>query len=194
MNIKPAGDADELLVGLPAVVETRPIGGFADYRVGADGSVWSRRGRVHSPQAWRRLKLRRNPEGYAVIALSHDGRQKLFKVARLVLLAFVGPPPTGSIACHRFGDRSDDRLINLKWDTRAGNAADRRSRGTHAVGERSGKNKLTEAQAREILTRVFEHQESYRALATEFGITKNAIGFLVRGITWPHIPRPKREV
>jgi hypothetical protein len=44
---------------------------------------------------------------------------------RVVLLAFVGPRPANCEACHSNGIRSDNRLANLRWDTRESNVADR---------------------------------------------------------------------
>jgi len=193
MVTKPAVDDAEQLDGLPADVETRPIARIPGYRAGRDGSVWSCWPRRGGSPGWHRMKVIVNSDGYAVVGLRRDGRQRHFKVAQLVLLAFVGPSPAGCIACHRFGDRSDDRLENLKYQTRAENAADRVARGTHAVGERSGKSKLTEAQAREILDRLRRGGCRHRELATEFGVTKNAIGQLWRGTTWPHLPRPWKK-
>jgi hypothetical protein len=45
-------------------------------------------------------------------------------VHALVLEAFVGPRPPGHETCHNNGDRSDNRLSNLRWDTSAANSAD----------------------------------------------------------------------
>lgn len=53
------------------------------------------------------------------------------KVHRLVLLAFVGPCPPGMEACHNNGDRFDNRLSNLRWDTRSANNLDKNAHGTN---------------------------------------------------------------
>lgn len=47
-----------------------------------------------------------------------------FLVHRLVLSAFVGPCPDGMQGCHNNADRSDARLVNLRWDTPRENSAD----------------------------------------------------------------------
>lgn len=41
-----------------------------------------------------------------------------------VLLAFVGERPEGLEACHNNGIPSDNRLENLRWDTRSSNRRD----------------------------------------------------------------------
>jgi hypothetical protein len=43
---------------------------------------------------------------------------------RLILLAFVGEPPPGYECCHNNDDPSDNRLENLRWDTRTQNIQD----------------------------------------------------------------------
>lgn len=50
---------------------------------------------------------------------------------RVVLDAFIGPRPKGMEACHANGDPTDNRLVNLRWDTRSANAADSVRHGTH---------------------------------------------------------------
>lgn len=63
-------------------------------------------------------------QGYHLVSL-HDGTgRRTHKVHRLVALAFLGPAPDGSEACHNNSDPSDNRALNLRWDTRSGNMLD----------------------------------------------------------------------
>lgn len=57
--------------------------------------------------------------------------RKSVGVHRLVLLAFVGPCPEGMEACHINGDPADNRVENLRWDTRSENQRDRVRHGTN---------------------------------------------------------------
>lgn len=55
-----------------------------------------------------------------VVTLANPRRSAT--VARLVLEAFVGPPPEGGVARHKDGDDENLNLSNLEWDaTRGGN-------------------------------------------------------------------------
>ena len=49
---------------------------------------------------------------------------------RLVLGAFAGPPPEGMEGCHEDNDKTNNRLDNLRWDTRPGNHSDKARHGT----------------------------------------------------------------
>lgn len=66
-----------------------------------------------------------NPRGYRYVRLrTDDETYKNFQVHRLVLAAFVGPCPLGHEGCHRDGSRTNSRLENLYWGTRAENCRD----------------------------------------------------------------------
>jgi len=62
----------------------------------------------------------------------------------LVLATFVGPCPEGHVAYHGDGDRSNNDLANLRWDTPQANADDTLRHGTRARGSRCGATKLAE--------------------------------------------------
>ena len=64
--------------------------------------------------------------GYSHVKLG-DGVWELRDQAmhRLVLLAFVGPPPEHHIGCHKNDVPDDNRLDNLYWGTKGENALDK---------------------------------------------------------------------
>lgn len=64
-------------------------------------------------------------DAYLTVNLSRDGTVKKYFVHRLVLLTFVGPCPEGMESRHLNGKPDDNRLHNLKWDTRIANARDK---------------------------------------------------------------------
>jgi hypothetical protein len=49
---------------------------------------------------------------------------------RLVLVAFVGPPPEGMEACHDDGVKTNNHYSNLRWDTHRANNVDKIQHGT----------------------------------------------------------------
>jgi len=110
-------------------------------------------GRVRSVKGGKQrlLKILHYKKNYPVVGLSKDGMQKPIPVHRLVLFAFVGPPPEGMEARH-FPDRdkANCRLSNLSWSTHAINNHDKVLHGTSNIGERNGSAKLTADMVREI--------------------------------------------
>jgi hypothetical protein len=100
----------------------------------------SSRGRVRSLARRRPLKPQRDGDGYRYVELSDGARRERVHVARVVLLAFAGPPPEpGMEACHRHGRRGDNRPGGLYWGTSPENRADRerhrRERAVRRTGE-----------------------------------------------------------
>lgn len=72
-----------------------------------------------------------NEHGYVRVSLCRGNARFTRGVHQLVLLAFAGPAPDGHEACHNNGDPGDNRLINLRWDTRSSNMLDRTTHGTN---------------------------------------------------------------
>lgn len=58
---------------------------------------------------------------YHYVALSKEGSVKKFRVHRLVAIAFLPNPDNLPVIDHISGDEKDNRLSNLKWETRRGN-------------------------------------------------------------------------
>ncbi len=155
----------------------KSIPGYDGYLVSADGRVW---GNYRN----REMQLRPNWAGYMQVGLyAPDGTVIKHLVHRLVLLAFVGPCPDGMEACHANGLRADNRIENLRWDTKQANMVDQRRHGTLVKGQRQGSSKLTDDQAREVKRRLGEG-ESQRSIATEYGITQAAVSLIATGKNW----------
>jgi hypothetical protein len=70
------------------------------------------------------LKQATSNYGHKFVILQHHFRREIWFVHRLVLFAFVGPPGPGLECCHWNDVPDDNRLTNLRWDTRSANARD----------------------------------------------------------------------
>lgn len=77
----------------------------------------------------------------------------------LVMEAFVGPRPEGMQVCHNDGNRENNRLSNLRYDTPSANAADRYLHGT-----------MHQAPYASLLG-----VQSDAAIARAFGVTRQAV-------------------
>ncbi len=101
-------------------------------------------GRIRS--LWHMRSMRKTPHVLSpkigrdgrcrVLLYDGDGRTE-WQVHRAVLWAHVGPCPKGQEGCHGDGDHKNNRLSNLRWDTRKANAADAIRHGTF-IGDRKG--------------------------------------------------------
>lgn len=88
----------------------------------ANGRTWRQQSRI--------MRLRRRKDGHLELRLSGDCRHATVFVHTLVLTAFVGPPPPRMECCHGPGGPADNRLTNLRWDTKSANKLDRQRDGT----------------------------------------------------------------
>lgn len=109
----------------------RPIPGYGDrYDV-------SDRGRIRNRQRGRTLSPRCNKNGYPVVVLRRDGIPKMLYVHTLVLTAFSGPRPEGTVARHLDGDKTHNAPSNLAWGSPSENVYDRVRHGTHHYAKRT---------------------------------------------------------
>jgi hypothetical protein len=110
------------------------------------GEVWSCRRWGGIGDKWKKLKPDTDKWGRQRIALNINGTRKAIRVHTLIMMLFVGPRPEGMEVAHNNGDPSDNRLENLRYDTRVGNAADMVLHGTDLVGSKHGMANMTEPQ------------------------------------------------
>lgn len=121
--------------------------------------------------------------GYLCVNLTKRGAREQWAVHRAVLLAFVGGPTDDQEACHNNGQRSDNRLCNLRWDTRRANHADKQVHGTAQHGEHNGNARLTADQVRAIRA----GSQSLSHIAEQYAISVTNASRVRRGETWKHI-------
>lgn len=127
------------------MVETwRPVVGYEGYYEVSD------MGRVRSVE---RLAIRKNgrphrvrsavrkpkalPKGHLAVTLVRDTQLRSHTVHKLVLEAFVGTRPEGSMCRHLNGDPADNRLENLTWGTASENQSDAVNHGVHYLAART---------------------------------------------------------
>lgn len=125
-------------------------------------------------------------DGRPAVLLWKNGKYKLKRIGRTVLIAFNGYPPSGYECCHNDGNPTNNHLSNLRWDTAAANQKDRVKHGTSNRGERCAAAKLTEEQAKAI----FWDTRLQRIIAEEYGIAPNTVSRIKGGKRWAHLYRP----
>lgn len=100
-----------------------------------------------------------------------------------MLAAFVGPCPEGLEVCHLDGDPLNNRLSNLRYDTRSANNLDKVGHGTATRGERNGYARMTEETVRDARARSAAGEPD-RGIAATFGVHPETIAYIRRGRTW----------
>lgn len=166
-----------------------PIPGFPAYEV----SDLGRARRVLCGHCGARLAhpihLRGRPDkdGYRRFTLAKGRKRHECRAARLVLLAFRGPPPGDSHeAAHGDGNNRNDRLSNLRWATRGENEIDKIAHGTRIRGAQMGTAKLSESDVHQI-RRLKAEGLSQNRIAKLTGATPGNVSNVVRRKSWRHV-------
>ena len=134
---------------------------------------------------WRVLKTSTAPRGYCVVTIA--GRTRNVHV--VVLEAFVCPRPPGKWACHNDGDKSNNSLSNLRWDTPTGNFRDRDSHGNTSRGSHRPTAKLTESDVIRIRS-LYAGSRRIKLIAKHFSVHPTTISRILQGKAWKHVPGP----
>ena len=184
-------------------VEYRDVPGYPGYRVGSDGTVWSRLKRVGLRREhgkgrgfavvlgteWKKLKpsVPKNKRSYPHLELGQSPNNKNINVHALVMLCFVGPRPDGMEVAHENGNHLDARLSNLSYKTPSENQMDRARHGTDNSGENSWHTKLTNEAVKAIRSEWAANKTTFTALARKHGVSRYAVSRVIRGKSWKRV-------
>lgn len=161
------------------------IPGWPEYEASSLGRVRrvkASRGTV----AGKILKLRLHG-GYYKVSLSRNAKPRVEWVHRLVALAFHGLPSDPSMeVAHGDNCGTNNTRGNLRWDTRAGNSADRVRHGTHIQGEANPGAKLTDDAVRQIRS-ALSGGRTRRSQAAAYGVSIGTIDDIAVGRSWRHV-------
>jgi hypothetical protein len=152
----------------------------------------SDQGRVRSLYFWLRpravpkvLRPKAGRFGHQGVTLYRDGERQCLLVSRLVLMAFVRIPAEGEAldAGHLNDDPTDNRIENLRWQTRLENQQQKTAHGRSLKGDRHPQAKLSDADVQTIRALAAAGQ-STRAIADQFPhVTSRYVRRVARGVT-----------
>lgn len=158
---------------------TKTVPGYEGlYEIDTLARVWS----LNYRKLGRRVELKyRFHLGYRWIGLYKDKKRKITSIHHLMGLAFLSNPENKPCINHIDGDKSNNSLTNLEWNTHKENI-------THAVkqlgmncGEKQWKSKLT----KEGVLDIFYNQDmSTDDLAIKYDIDRNYVLAIKRKVNW----------
>jgi hypothetical protein len=132
----------------------------------------------------------KNSKGYLQKTLKSEAGKRTWRIHRLVLLGFVGPSELD--VNHKNGIKTDNRLENLEYLTRADNNrhASRTGLNPGNKGTEHGMARLTEAQVYEIRANT---KDGHDILAKEYGVSNVVISKVRLRKSWKHLPKQDVE-
>jgi|SRR6185295_1249953 len=115
-----------------------------------------------------------------------NGKAKVISPHSAVLKAFIGPRPHKFDASHLNGIKTDNRLVNLCWESSSDNHRRKLEHGTLVHGERHKCSKLKTENVIDIRSRIAAGERK-ASLAAEYGVSKTLIGYIEKRRAWPHV-------
>lgn len=131
------------------------------------------------------LKQKKDKDGYKMVELSLESSYKTHKVHHLVLNAFSNPRGKDEVCCHIDGDRNNNFIFNLKWDTQAENIKHRLAHGTELYGEKKPNSIFKNEDI--IKIREMAKSDSKKDIANFYGVPTNYITRILNGERYKNV-------
>lgn len=129
------------------------------------------------------LKTSPRGRGYLALSLKVRGRQTNRTVHSMVLTAFRGERPFRREGAHNNGVKTDNRLSNLAWKTRAENDEDKVKHGTDRRGRRHPLARISETAVKELR----QSKRPCAEVAAKHGISVGHAYNIRAGLRWSHV-------
>jgi len=169
----------------------KPIPGFEGYYCNKYGDVFTawvtgKKPYINTDKMKRKsVHVMRN--GYTMCSLRiKNSTYYVTGVHRLVLLAFKGIPKEGYTASHINGDRKDNRLENLKWESQNDNLKRKIQHGTHDRGSNNSRALLSRKQIEKIRLLLSEGKHTHDKIGKMFGVSRAFISKVKGGYRYKY--------
>ena len=166
----------------------RPVPGYAGYEVSDCGKVRSYYA-LRDPTAQiqdgpqRIMTVYQKKTGYLYVWLYRNRKKHRCSIHRLVMLVFVGPCPKGREVCHNDGDKTNNHINNLRYDTHLANMRDF-IRSGHRPGT---KGKLSDTQVK-WMRNARANGATFSDLGKQFQMDDGWIADICRGRAYKDAP------
>lgn len=125
-----------------------------------------------------------NDKGYRAIMLCKDGDQRMKHVAPLVAAAFIPNPENKPEVNHRSGNKDDNSVVNLEWNTHRENCIHRSEVLLKNAGSNNKMSLFTDEQVREMRALYATGTISYSDVARKYGTPINTTYGAIIGRTY----------
>ena len=113
--------------------------------------------------------------------------QKRIDVHRLVALTFLGDPPSSRhLVAHADGNRTNNRVSNLRWATQSENLSDCRRHGTALIGSRNPATSLVELDV-QAMRRMKVLGIPRLVIAEGYGLHRRQVFRILARESWGHV-------
>lgn len=170
---------------------------YEGYHATKDGRIFSKKkiALFGQPRSWKELSPCLSRSGYKrVMITSGKGKSLTAEVHTLVALAHLGERTRGMDICHCDGNKLNNNIENLRYDTHKANCEDTVKHGLSLKGELAKASKLTNDQVKEISYRANVLNQRFTCLAEEYGVSPSVIMNACRNKSWTHVEKePYKE-
>jgi len=142
---------------------------------------------------WEKVDIRGDNECWPWLASTREGYGQIrhaghtLRSSRVVWELTYGLIPEGMCVCHHCDVRVCCNPKHLFLGTQVDNQADATRKGRHAVGEKNGRSKLTDALIPEIRRKCNEHHATRGEIAAEYGISQSVLSRIANRRAWAHV-------
>jgi len=169
----------------------KPISGFEGYEVSILGRVRSFKKRGVGGWAISKYPQRiLSPSifaGYELVNLRTNGKSCGYRIHQLVMQSFVGPCPDGMEICHNDGNKRNNHLNNLRYDTHTNNMQDIFTTEDGRLGH------LCVGDVKQI-RKMLSSRIDPASLADKFNLSMDAIWDIAHGETWKAVNGPRTSL
>jgi len=134
---------------------------------------------------WKKFSFDR--DGYLISSLSKNGKKKMFRLHQLVAKAFIPNPLSKETVNHIDGNKLNNHVSNLEWNTREENNKHAYRTGLKdSVGAANGNSKLNEEDVFGIIE-LRDDGMSQESIGRMFKITQVAVSDILLGKRWSYL-------
>jgi hypothetical protein len=182
-NLYQPQNKNEFLIKRPLDNFNENLSSYPGYHISPKGELFSRKnlgGRTELEPFWRKCSPFTSPSGYIKYSIANKNNKQCTKGAhQLVAEAFVFKASDNLIVCHNDGNKLNNEVSNLRWDTHQSNTMDRAKHGTMFYGEDSSLGKYSNEYILKVLQNFVESDQTLTQFAENLDISHQGLRHII---------------